>query len=265
VSPGCRCRCGGAARVPEGTSGRPEGERGEAEGTSGGGRPAGGRLRRLALAEWGTVFPDVWRRLRLSGPRAVPLTLASCTGILLLQVVQHSDGVSDWVERLGGVYATLPWWLALLRTPLSLFVPDPSLPIWGLVVQVVVVFGIAETTLGARRTLGVALLATLAGTSFARWSLWAGPGALLGLAPQALNVRDTGPSAAVVALGIYAACRYRAWCTATAIALAMIVEVVWVTNLAGYEHLAGAAAVLSLAATESALRPHRPHRSATLR
>ncbi|SEO27070.1 hypothetical protein SAMN05216267_1021143 [Actinacidiphila rubida] len=210
-------------------------------------------MRRLALAEWGTVFPDVWRRLRGAGVRAVPLTLASCAGILLLQLVQHSDGVSDWVERLGGVYATLPWWLALLRTPLSLFVPDPSLPIWGLVVQVVVVFGIAETTLGARRTLGVALLATIAGTCFARWSVWDG-GTLLGLAPQALDVRDTGPSAAVVALGVYAACRYRAWCTAVAIGVAMVVEVVWVTNLAGYEHLAGVAAVLALAGAEGAWR-----------
>ncbi|MCL2554821.1 MAG: hypothetical protein FWE75_22070 [Actinomycetia bacterium] len=196
----------------------------------------------------------MWRRLRQSGLRAVPLTLASCVGILLLQLVQHSDRISDWVERLGGVYATLPWWQALLRTPLSLFVPDPSLPIWGLVVQVVVVFGIAETTLGARRTLGVALLATLAGTCFARWSVWAGPGLLLGLAPHALDVRDTGPSAAVVALGVYAACRYRAWCTAAAIGVAMVVEVVWVTNLAGYEHLAGVAVVLALAAAERGVR-----------
>lgn len=216
-----------------------------------------GPLRRLALAEWGTVFPDVWLRLRAAGLRAVPLTLASCAGILVLQLVQHSGRISEWVERLGGVYATLPWWEALLRTPVSLFVPDPSLPIWGLVLQVVVVFGIAETTLGARRTLAVALLATLAGTCFARWSLWAGRGLLLGLAPHALAVRDTGPSAAVVALGVYAACRYRAWCTAAAIALAMVAEVVWVTNLAGYEHLAGVAAVLTLTTAEAAMRRGR--------
>lgn len=213
-----------------------------------------GRLRRLVLAEWGTVFPDVWRRLRAAGPRAVPLTLASCAGIVALQLLQHSAGVSGWVERLGGVYATLPWWEALLRTPVSLFVPDPSLPMWGLVVQVVIVFGIAETTLGARRTLSVALLATLAGTGFARWCLSTGIGLLLGLAPRALDVRDTGPSAAVVALGVYAACRYRAWWTAAAIAVAIVVEVVWVTNLAGYEHLAGVAAVLALTAAEAALR-----------
>jgi hypothetical protein len=215
---------------------------------------AGSALRRLARAEWGTVFPDVWRRLRARRLRALPLTAASCAGILLLQLAQHVDALGDWVERLGGVYATLPWWTALLRTPLSLFVPDPSLPVWGLVLQVVVVFGIAEATLGAPRTLTVALLATVAGTCLARWSLWAGPGPYLGLAAQAVRVRDTGPSAAVVALGVYTAVRYRAWYTATAILLAMVLEVIWVTNLAGYEHLAGVAAVLALTAAEPVVR-----------
>lgn len=211
-------------------------------------------LRARPAVEWGAVFPEVWRRLRTAGPRAVPLTLASCAGIGLLQLVQRAQGASDWVDRLGGVYATLPWWQALLRTPLSLFVPDPSLPVWGLLLQVVVVFGIAEITLGARRTLGVALLATVAGTGLARWSLWAGPHALPNLTAQAVLVRDTGPSAAVVALGVYVACRRRAWWTAGAVALAIGVEVVWVTNLAGYEHLAGVVAVLALSTAEAVRR-----------
>jgi hypothetical protein len=211
-------------------------------------------LTEFARAEWGTVLLDAWQRLRSARLRAVPLTLVSCAGILTLQLVQHADGLRSWVERLGGVYATLPWWTAVLRTPLSLFVPDSTLPVWGLLLQVAVVFGIAETTLGARRTLAVALLATVAGTCFARWSLWLGPHPFLGLAPYALHVRDTGPSAAVVALGAYTACRYRAWFTAAAITVAMIVEVVWVTNLAGYEHLAGVTAALALAGAEAIAR-----------
>jgi hypothetical protein len=211
-------------------------------------------LRRLAVREWGAVFPDIWRRLRAAGPRALPLTLASCAGSLLLQLLQHTDDAEDWVDRLGGVYAALPWWQALLRTPLSMFVPDPSLPIWGLVLQVAVVFGIAETTVRARRTLGVALLATLAGTCFARYSMWAGPHWPLGLPAGDLAVRDTGPSAAVVGLGIYVACRYRAWLTASAVALAMVAEAVWVTNLAGYEHLAGVLSVLTPAARAAVRR-----------
>ncbi|MDX6354725.1 MAG: hypothetical protein QOF98_1628, partial [Streptomyces sp.] len=89
-------------------------------------------LRALAVAEWGTVFPDVWRRLRTAHLRAVPLTLGSALGILVLQLLQHSPGTRGWVEKLGGVYATLPWWRELARTPLSLLVPDPSLPVWGL-------------------------------------------------------------------------------------------------------------------------------------
>ncbi|MYS23730.1 hypothetical protein GA0115240_15597 [Streptomyces sp. DvalAA-14] len=226
------------------------------------GAPAG-RLRRFAAGEWGAVFPAAWRRLRARGARAVPLTLAGCVGVLALQLLQHAPRTSGWVDRLGGVYATSPWWQELLRTPLSVFVPDPSLPVWGLVLQLVVVFGIAETTLRTPRTLAIALLATLAGTCFARYSLWIGPHGFLGLPPHELRVRDTGPSAAVVALGVYTACRYRAWFTSAAIAAAMVVEVLYVPNLAGYEHLAGVAVILALTAAEAARRrtadrPGRP-------
>lgn len=198
--------------------------------------------------------------MRGRGVRAVPVTLGACAGILLLQLLQHIHATSGWVERLGGVYASLPWWQALLRTPVSVFLPDPSLPVWGLLLQVVVVFGIAETTVGPRRTLGVALLATLAGTGFARYSLWAGTTAYwpLGLPAYDLLVRDTGPSAAVVALGVHVALRYRAWWTVGAIVLAMVVEVVSLPNLAGYEHLAGVALVLALYARQVASRGDHP-------
>lgn len=198
---------------------------------------------------------DVWLRLRTAKLRALPLTLSSCAGILALQLVQHAQGAGDWVDRLGGVRASLPWWQALLRTPLSLFVPDPSLPVWGLILQVVVVFGIAETTVGARRSLAIALLVTLAGTVFARYSLWVGPDGLLGLPAAALTGRDTGPSAAVVALGVHVACRYRAWWTVGAIAAAILVEVVSITNLAGYEHLTAIAVALALCAARPGRQP----------
>ncbi|MFG1806505.1 hypothetical protein [Streptomyces sp. NPDC049040] len=209
------------------------------------------------FAEWAAVLGDVRRRLRARGLRALPVTLTACAGILALQLLQHSRGTSGWVERLGGVYADLPWWQALLRTPLSVFLPDPSLPMWGLILQVVVVFGIAETTVGPRRTLGVALLATLAGTGFARYSLWAGPHWPFGLPAHDLLVRDTGPSAAVVALGVYVALRYRAGWTVATIVLAMVVEVVSLPNLAGYEHLAGVALILALFTHEPALLRRR--------
>ncbi|MFI0943935.1 hypothetical protein [Streptomyces sp. NPDC021020] len=203
------------------------------------------------VAEARRLFPDVWGRVRAGGLRGVPVTLAACAGILALQILQHRHATTGWVERLGGVYASLPWWVALLRTPLSLFLPDPELPVWGLVLQVVVVFGIAEATIGPRRTLAVALLATLAGTGLARYCLWAGPRWPLALPHADLLVRDTGPSAAVVGLGVYVALRHRAWWTAGAIVAAMVLEAVSIPNLAGYEHLAGVALILLLAAARA--------------
>jgi hypothetical protein len=206
------------------------------------------------VAEARQLLPEVWARVRAGGLRGTPVTLAACAGVVALQLLQHRPATSGWVERLGGVYASLPWWQALLRTPVSLLLPDPELPVWGLVLQVVVVFGIAEATVGPRRTLAVAVAATLAGTGFARLCLWAGPHAPLALPHADLLVRDTGPSAAVVALGVYVALRHRAWWTAGAIVAAMVLEAVSIPNLAGYEHLAGIALVLLLAAARAAGR-----------
>ncbi|MCM2418923.1 hypothetical protein [Streptomyces sp. RKAG293] len=220
--------------------------------------PFNKRLRDFAYVEWGGISRDVWFELRTKKLRAIPLTLSACLSILTLQVIQHSGSTgTEWVNRLGGVYATLPWWKALLRTPLSLFVPDPSLPVWGLIAQVVFMFGIAEMTVGRRHTLGIGLLATLAGTSFARYSLAVGPDGFLGLPVSTLVVRDTGPSAAVVALGVYVACRYRAWWTGGVLILAMLVEVVLIVNLAGFEHLTAIVATLLLCALEGHLRRRR--------
>ncbi|NJP44940.1 hypothetical protein [Actinacidiphila epipremni] len=210
------------------------------------------------LGECAHILREVRTRLRTRGPRAIPVTLTACGGILALQLLQHQHATTPWVNRLGGVYASLPWWQALLRTPVSLFVPDPWLPVWGLLLQVAVVFAIAETTIGPRRTLTIALLATLAGTSFARCSLWAAPRWPPGLLPADLLVRDTGPSAAVVALGVFVAVRHRAWWTTALIITAMTVEVVSLPNLAGYEHLTAITAVLLLTAVRPTPGPTEP-------
>src|SRR4051812_19219872 len=60
------------------------------------------------IAEWRTVLGDVRARLRGRGARAVPVALGASAGILLLQLLQHVHATSGWVERLGGVYASLP-------------------------------------------------------------------------------------------------------------------------------------------------------------
>ncbi len=173
-----------------------------------------------------------------------------------LASVVHLTRQQSWgyrfVENAGAVRAEDPLWTALARTPLSLFVPALDLPVWGALAQILIVFGIAELCLGRRRTLVIALLATLAGTLYARVGVALGPDVpLLGLPTSDARVVDTGPSAAVVGLAVYVGWRYRAYVTAGAVVLAMVVEVLGKENLAGKEHLAAIAAVLVVCAAEA--------------
>ncbi len=222
---------------------------------------SGAWLRRAAYREWGALLADVRDALARERWRAVPLTLASVALVCLLQAVQHTRWGDTLVGRAGGVCAALPWWKALLRTPLSLFVPAIDLPVWGALAQVLVLFGIAEITLGRVRTLAVVYLATLAGTGFARWILTFGPHAAPGLGPADLLTRDTGPSAAVVALAVCVAWRYRAWWSAAGVVAAMTLEALWWPNLAGWEHLVAIAVAVCWCLTDDAVRRRRKRRT----
>ncbi len=166
----------------------------------------------------------------------------------VLHVVHHQAWGYGFVQDVGTVRAGDPLWLALLRTPLSLFVPALDLPVWGALAQILLVFGVAELCLGWKRALAIAYLATLAGTLYARLGIRLGPDAPLGLPASDAWVVDTGPSAAVVGLAVFLGLRYRARVTAGAVIAAMVVEVVLKENLAGKEHLAAIAAVLALCA-----------------
>ncbi|MFD9126704.1 hypothetical protein [Kitasatospora sp. NPDC059571] len=192
---------------------------------------------RAAAAEWGALLRIVAERLRRRRLAAVPLATTATLLVLLFSVVQHLPGGERVVTRLGVVKAALPFDVSLLRTPLSLYVPALDLPVWGALVQVFLVFGIAEIVLGRRLTLVVAYACTLAGTLFARLGVELGPDHLFGFPAWVGHVRDTGPSAAVVALAVCVAIRCRAWWTAGGVGLAMAVEAVLLPNLAGLEHV----------------------------
>ncbi|MFD7991052.1 hypothetical protein [Streptomyces mexicanus] len=211
-------------------------------------------LARWARAEWGPVYATVRETLLRRGPRAVPLTLAAVALTAVLHLAQNQPWGHDVVRQAGGVRAADPLWVALLRTPLSLFVPAPDLPVWGALAQVLCVFCVAEICLGRRRTLAVAYAATLAGTLYARLGLALGPHRPLGLPAADAHVVDTGPSAAVVGLAVYVGWRCGAYVTAAAVCAAMAVEVVLKENLAGKEHLAAIAAVALLCALPAARR-----------
>lgn len=199
---------------------------------------------RWARAEWGLLYATVRRALRARGWRAVPMTLGAVCLTAVLQVVQNQSWGYRLVQNTGAVRAEDPLWLALVRTPLSLFVPALDLPVWGALAQILVVFGIAEICLGWWRTLIVAYVATLAGTLYARAGIALGPHRPPGLPGADALVVDTGPSAAVVGLAVFLCWRYRAYATAGIVIGAMAAEVIVKDNLAGKEHLAAIAAVL---------------------
>ncbi|WP_416978630.1 hypothetical protein [Streptomyces sp. T028] len=201
------------------------------------------RVARWARAEWGPLYGDVREVLVERRWRAAPMTLAAVCLTSAIQVMQNQPWGYQPVQDLGAVRAQDPLWLALLRTPLSLFVPALDLPVWGALAQILLVFGLAEICLGRRRTLAVAYTATLAGTLYAR------AGIALGCLPASdAAVVDTGPSAAVVGLAVYLGHHYRAYVTAGAVIAAIVLEVLLKSNLAGKEHLAAMAAVALLCA-----------------
>ncbi|MFI8516602.1 hypothetical protein ACIGEZ_02030 [Streptomyces sp. NPDC085481] len=209
-----------------------------------------GTLKGFARREWGPLSGTVRRELVARRWRAIPMTLAAVCLTSLFQIVQNQDWGYQPVQDVGSVRAEDPLWLALLRTPLSLFVPALDLPVWGALAQVLLVFGIAEICLGRWRTLALAYVATLAGTLYARVGIALGPDHPLGLPASDAQVVDTGPSAAVVALAVYVCWRYRARWTGALVVVAMVVEVLVKNNLAGKEHLAAIAAVLAVVGFE---------------
>ncbi|MEU5592289.1 hypothetical protein [Streptomyces sp. NPDC020298] len=208
-------------------------------------------LVRWARAEWGPVHATVRAALLERRLRAIPMTAGVVCLTALVQLVQNQPWGYRPVQALGAVRAADPLWLALLRTPLSLFVPALDLPVWGALAQLLFVFGIAEICLGRRRTLTIAYVATLAGTLYARVGIALGPHHPLGLPGTDAQVVDTGPSAAVVGLAVYLGRRYGAHATAGCVATAMLAEVLLKENLAGKEHLAALAGVALLCAMET--------------
>ncbi|MFD9722067.1 hypothetical protein [Streptomyces sp. NPDC059076] len=210
----------------------------------------------FARREWGPLYQAVRTALVARGWRAIPLTLAAVCLIVLFQSVQDQGWGYGLVRDIGFVRAADPLWLALLRTPASLFVPALSLPVWGALAQVLLVFGIAEITLGWLRTLLVAYVCTLTGTLYARFGVAIGPDGLFGLPASDAQVVDTGPSAAVAGLMVCVCVSMRAWFTGVLVVVAMVVEVIVKPNLAGREHLVAIGTALVLCVL-TALRRRR--------
>ncbi|MGX4691099.1 hypothetical protein [Streptomyces sp. JNUCC 63] len=191
---------------------------------------------------------DPVRQLTRRGLSGLVLAFVAAFGVIFFHEVAQRPAGETAVRLLGGVQADLPLWLALLRTPVSLYVPALDLPVWAGITQLFLAFALAELTLGRGRTLFISYATTLAGTLTVRVMIAAGPGWWgLGLPPEAGQVLDTGPSAAVVGLFTYLSVVRRAPVVFFLTGGSMVVESIVVPNLAGREHLIAVAAAIVLA------------------
>ncbi|MFJ8108107.1 hypothetical protein [Streptomyces sp. NPDC096132] len=230
-----------------------EGRRAGRAGAGGAGPRRGAAARAAAFVgrtlrdEWYGIVVDPVRQLRRRGPGALLLAFVACGGVIFFHALAQHPAGETAVRLLGGVQGDLPLWLALLRTPVSLYVPALDLPVWAGITQLFLAFALAELALGRLRTLAVAYAATLAGTLTVRVMIAVGPGWWgLGLPPEAGQVLDTGPSAAVVGLFTYLSVVRRAPVVFFLTGGSMVVESIAKPNLAGREHLIAVAAAVVL-------------------
>lgn len=242
-----------------------EGDRtgeGEAVGDDGPGAARGGAAGQVRAAlgwlvrfVWSTLVGE-WRgivvaplRELLVRRRVTGLSLAflATFAVIFFHAIHVTPRGAVVVRLLGEVRADLPLPIALLRTPVSLFVPALDLPVWAGITQLFLAFALAELSLGRARTLMVAYATTLAGTLSVRVMIAIGPGWWgLGLPPEIGQVLDTGPSAAVVGLFTYLAVVRRAPVLFAFTGGSMVLESVIKPNLAAREHLIAIAAAIVL-------------------
>ncbi|MER6126057.1 hypothetical protein ABT173_26220 [Streptomyces sp. NPDC001795] len=204
---------------------------------------------RTLRGEWRGIVVDPVRRLLRRGLPGLSLAFVAAFGVIFFHAIAQRPTGAVVVRIVGGVKADLPLWLALLRTPVSLYVPALDLPVWAGITQLFLAFALAELILGRARTLAIAYATTLAGTLTVRVMIAMGPGWWgLGLPPEIGQVLDTGPSAAVVGLFTYLSIVRRAPVVFTLTGASMVWESIAKPNLAGREHLiaVGAAIVLGL-------------------
>jgi len=178
----------------------------------------------------GAVRRRQWSRLWM-GPAAA--MIVACLSLAFRTRPGHIFIETYAITRPGE-----PLHMALLRLPLSMFAPAALLPIWFAVLQVGVVYALAQALLGVRTTILVAAAGhTLATLSAHAWVLMGPP---LGVGHRFDHFGDAGPSVAVVALIAYVAVARRVSWLAVAIVAYHSIELVMFNALSQREHLIGA-------------------------
>ncbi|MDF2268375.1 hypothetical protein P2Q00_23475 [Streptomyces coacervatus] len=216
---------------------------------------------RTLRGEWQGIVVDPVRQLRRRGLPALSLAFLAAFGVIFFHALAQRPTGAVVVRLLGGVKGDLPLWLALLRTPVSLYVPALDLPVWAGITQLFLAFALAELSFGRARTLVMSYATTLAGTLMVRVMIALGPGwGGLGLPREIGQVLDTGPSAAVVGLFTYLAVVRRAPIVFALTGGSMVWESIAVPNLAGREHLIAVGTAIALALFHERGRRRQPVR-----
>ncbi|MFD0502512.1 hypothetical protein ACFQ0G_05165 [Streptomyces chiangmaiensis] len=81
---------------------------------------------RALRGEWHGIVVDPVRQLLRRGLSGLSLAFVAAFGVIFFHAIAQRPTGAVAVRILGGVTADLPLWLALLRTPVSLYVP-PSI------------------------------------------------------------------------------------------------------------------------------------------
>ncbi|WP_406136578.1 hypothetical protein [Streptomyces sp. NBC_01089] len=222
-------------------------------------RPAAGGFtaygRRLLLGEWRRIVVEPARACRRRGVAGVALGVLAVLAVIVVHELIRTRTGAVAIRLTGEVRGDLPLPLVLLRTPVSLVLTDPGLPVWAGLPRLFLAFALAELAIGRTRTLLIACGTSLAGTLGARAMIALGHGPF-GLPPGTAHVLDTGPSAAVAGLLAYLAVVRRAPVFAVLTSGVIVVQSALRPNLAGREHLlaVGVALVIGAAASVRARR-----------
>jgi hypothetical protein len=197
--------------------------------------PTAGRQRIGLLTEFQRLLFLV--RAALAAGRRPWFALAMGASAIAVSLLLHNHSIGAAVWHSGAVYASLPLGTELVRLPMSLFLPTPLLPLWGAVLQLVVVLGISELLFGRLVTVVVAAIGHVGSTLVARVILDSIHGSLFGLSPALVHMLDTGPSAAVTAVGAYLLLAARMYRCTLLLVISLLAAALAIRGIDGVEHM----------------------------
>ncbi len=173
------------------------------------------------------------------------LAMALSVMTVLVYVFLHNPEFGHSMWRWGDVHASLPLGTELSRIPMSFLLPTPYLPIWGAAAQVLVVIGIGEMVLGRWLVVWVAVVGHVCATLTTRLVIEFGQGTVFALHPELARALDTGPSAAVTAVGACLLVSLRLNRLVFLLCGALIVSAIVAPGIDGQEHLVALACGLA--------------------